>query len=67
MARAPGTGLTSITYGQAVNRALGTELEERPDVLVFGEDVGAAGGIADPHPRLGSHHLDDRLDQRPRR
>jgi len=43
--RAPGAGLETLTFGQAVNRALGKELESRPEVLVFGEDVGAAGGI----------------------
>lgn len=34
-----------LTYQRAVNLALKTELEERPDVLVYGEDVGFAGGI----------------------
>ncbi len=33
------------TYQQAVNEALRAELAERPEVLVFGEDVGHAGGI----------------------
>lgn len=33
------------TYQQAVNEALRAELTERPEVLVFGEDVGHAGGI----------------------
>ena len=32
-------------YIQAVNEALGKELETRPEVLVYGEDVGQAGGI----------------------
>ncbi|MBG9390441.1 alpha-ketoacid dehydrogenase subunit alpha/beta [Caenimonas aquaedulcis] len=36
---------TEMTYIQAVNRALRRELEDRPEVLVFGEDVGHAGGI----------------------
>ncbi len=40
-----GTRLETLTFGQAVNRALNEELEARPEVLVFGEDVGAAGGI----------------------
>ncbi|MEG4642905.1 thiamine pyrophosphate-dependent enzyme [Paracoccus sp. APAP_BH8] len=34
-----------ITYIQAVNEALKRELTERSEVLVFGEDVGHAGGI----------------------
>ncbi len=35
----------TLTFSQAVNRALAEELESRPEVLVFGEDVGYAGGI----------------------
>lgn len=42
---AAATGVEWLTYGRAVNRALQNELESRPDVLVFGEDVGNAGGI----------------------
>ena len=34
-----------LTYGKAVNEALRRELAARPDVLVYGEDVGQAGGI----------------------
>ncbi|WP_128948280.1 alpha-ketoacid dehydrogenase subunit alpha/beta [Bradyrhizobium nanningense] len=34
-----------LTYQQAVNEALRDELKERPEVVVFGEDVGFAGGI----------------------
>lgn len=34
-----------ITYIQAVNEALKRELAARPEALVFGEDVGHAGGI----------------------
>jgi len=33
------------TYQQAVNEALRAELRERQEVVVFGEDVGHAGGI----------------------
>lgn len=36
---------TELTYQQAVNQALRDELTERPEVVVFGEDVGFAGGI----------------------
>jgi 2-oxoisovalerate dehydrogenase E1 component len=35
----------TMTYIQAVNEALIRELESRPEVLVYGEDVGFAGGI----------------------
>jgi 2-oxoisovalerate dehydrogenase E1 component len=35
----------TISYIQAVNEALSAELESRPEVLVYGEDVGFAGGI----------------------
>ncbi len=34
-----------ITYQRAANLALRTELEDRPEVLVYGEDVGFSGGI----------------------
>ena len=34
-----------LTYVKAVTAALRDELEARPEVLVYGEDVGAAGGI----------------------
>jgi 2-oxoisovalerate dehydrogenase E1 component len=34
-----------MTYIQAVNEALRCELEARPELLVYGEDVGHAGGI----------------------
>jgi 2-oxoisovalerate dehydrogenase E1 component len=42
----PETGQTkTISYIQAVNEALSRELATRPEVLVYGEDVGQAGGI----------------------
>jgi 2-oxoisovalerate dehydrogenase E1 component len=34
-----------LTLEQAVNEALRAELDTRPEVLVYGEDVGHAGGI----------------------
>ncbi len=34
-----------LTYIKAVNAALDAELSNRPEVLVYGEDVGQAGGI----------------------
>lgn len=34
-----------LTYQQAINEALRDELETRPELVIFGEDVGHAGGI----------------------
>lgn len=34
-----------LTYQRAINQALIVELEDRPELLVYGEDVGFAGGI----------------------
>ena len=34
-----------LTYQRAVNQALADELRARPDLLIYGEDVGFAGGI----------------------
>ena len=34
-----------LTYQRAINRALRDELASRPDVVLYGEDVGKAGGI----------------------
>jgi 2-oxoisovalerate dehydrogenase E1 component len=33
-----------VAYGLAVNRALHEEMEERPEVVLFGEDISTAGG-----------------------
>jgi 2-oxoisovalerate dehydrogenase E1 component len=46
VAPSPQNGQTkTISYIQAVNEALSRELATRPEVLVYGEDVGGAGGI----------------------
>lgn len=37
--------MRTMKYIEAVNFALRTELEQRPEVIVFGEDVGKGGGI----------------------
>ncbi|TAM66947.1 MAG: transketolase [Microbacteriaceae bacterium] len=34
-----------LTYQRAVNLAMRTELEMRPETIIYGEDVAAAGGI----------------------
>ena len=36
--------MTELTYREAIAAAIGDELEADPDVVFFGEDVGAAGG-----------------------
>jgi 2-oxoisovalerate dehydrogenase E1 component len=42
---APREPARELTYQRALNQALKDELEARPELLVFGEDVGRAGGI----------------------
>jgi len=37
--------IEKVTFAQSLNRALSDALEEDPSVLVFGEDVGALGGV----------------------
>lgn len=39
-----GGASTELAYGLAVNRALRTELAERSDVVLFGEDIAIPGG-----------------------
>ena len=41
----PVVGPNEITFQRAVNQALRDELDARPEMLVYGEDVGFAGGI----------------------
>ena len=36
--------VTELTYREAIAAAIGDELEADPDVVFFGEDMGAAGG-----------------------
>ncbi|MBA0124259.1 transketolase [Haloechinothrix sp. YIM 98757] len=43
--RTPSGEATRLTYQRAVNLALRSELRERPGTVVYGEDVGQAGGI----------------------
>ena len=42
---APARIAEEMTFWQAVNSALRAELSTRPELLVYGEDVGVAGGI----------------------
>lgn len=44
-AAAAGGAATELTYVKAVTAALRAELAARPEVVVYGEDVGIAGGI----------------------
>ncbi|MGY3078153.1 2-oxoisovalerate dehydrogenase E1 component [Bradyrhizobium sp. LM6.10] len=56
---------TELTYQQAVNEALRDELNERPEVLVFGEDVGFAGGIFGCTRNLQREFGEDRVFDTP--
>ena len=52
---------TDLTYQRAVNSALDLELRERPELLVYGEDVGFAGGIFGVSRSLQKSHGDQRV------
>ncbi len=54
-----------LTYQRAVNLALKEALEQRPEVLVYGEDVGAAGGIFGVTRGLHKHFGDQRVFDTP--
>jgi 2-oxoisovalerate dehydrogenase E1 component len=41
----PGGETKNMSFIQAVNEALNRELESRPEVLVYGEDLGNSGGV----------------------
>jgi 2-oxoisovalerate dehydrogenase E1 component len=41
----PQIAAKTLSYIQAVNEALSKELETRPEMILYGEDVGQAGGI----------------------
>jgi 2-oxoisovalerate dehydrogenase E1 component len=61
-----GTGpSSSMSYAAAVNGALRDELSERPGVLVYGEDVGHAGGIFGVTRRLQREFGSDRVFDTP--
>ncbi|HEY0263055.1 MAG TPA: thiamine pyrophosphate-dependent enzyme [Granulicella sp.] len=55
----------SISFIQAVNEALNKELETRPEVLVYGEDVGFAGGIFGASRNLQKTYGKDRVFDTP--
>jgi 2-oxoisovalerate dehydrogenase E1 component len=54
-----------MTYVLAVNNALRDELASRPEVIVFGEDVGAAGGVFGATRRLQVEFGADRVFDTP--
>ena len=55
--------VTELTYRQAVARAIADEMEADDKVLLFGEDVGAAGGVFKAteglYERFGSNRVLD--------
>ncbi|HWB32116.1 MAG TPA: thiamine pyrophosphate-dependent enzyme [Acidobacteriaceae bacterium] len=55
----------TMTYIQAVNEALVRELQSRPEVLVYGEDVGFAGGIFGASRNLQKTQGKDRVFDTP--
>lgn len=55
----------TMSYIQAVNEALSRELETRPEVIVYGEDVGQAGGIFGASRNLQKKYGKDRVFDTP--
>jgi 2-oxoisovalerate dehydrogenase E1 component len=55
----------TVSYIQAVNEALSRELATRPEVLVYGEDVGQAGGIFGASRALQKNYGADRVFDTP--
>lgn len=62
----PDVGETkNLTYQRAVNLALRTELERRPETILYGEDVGFAGGIFGVSRGLHREFGDERVFDTP--
>lgn len=57
--------VAEMTYQRALNLALRAELDERPEVVVFGEDVGFAGGIFGVSRSLQKDYGDQRVFDTP--
>lgn len=53
------------TYGKAISEALDVELRTRPELLVYGEDVGNGGGIFGCTRGLQKRHGEDRVFDTP--
>ncbi|MEV6596199.1 alpha-ketoacid dehydrogenase subunit beta [Actinoplanes sp. NPDC051346] len=59
------TETTELTMAQALNAALGDALADDPSVLIFGEDVGALGGVFRITDGLTSKFGEDRCFDTP--
>jgi acetoin:2,6-dichlorophenolindophenol oxidoreductase subunit beta len=57
--------MPEMTYREAVAKALADELRSDPDVVFFGEDVGAAGGVFKVTPGLYEEFGGDRVRDTP--
>lgn len=57
--------MPEMTYREAVCKALADELRSDPDVIFFGEDVGAAGGVFKVTPGLYEEFGGDRVRDTP--
>jgi pyruvate/2-oxoglutarate/acetoin dehydrogenase E1 component len=59
------TGVTELTYREAVGAALADALEEDPAVLLMGEDVATAGGVFKTNEGLSDRFGLDRVRNTP--
>jgi acetoin:2,6-dichlorophenolindophenol oxidoreductase subunit beta len=57
--------MTQLTYREAICKALGDELRADPDVVFYGEDVAAAGGVFKVTPGLLEEFGPDRVRDTP--
>ncbi len=55
----------TMSFVQALNEALSTELQTRPEVLLYGEDVGFAGGIFGASKGLQAKYGESRVFDTP--
>lgn len=61
----PAEPAKELTYLRAINLALRTEMENRPEVAIWGEDVGFAGGIFGVTRGLQKEYGDRRIFDTP--
>jgi 2-oxoisovalerate dehydrogenase E1 component len=61
----PPSGGTQLTYAKAITEALERELAERPDTLLFGEDVAIPGGVFGVTRGLRDRFGDERVFDTP--
>ena len=57
--------MPTITYREAVVRALNEEMARDANVIFFGEDVGKAGGVFKVTPGLWDTYGNDRVRDTP--